>query len=316
MRHEPIFTRQEQGVVYLFSRYWQDMDEFRGKRISRIHTHFPDFYVEDLITGAEEAIEFEYALSDFRSHLGDLRHLYDHEIRLLYIVYWDRDDNEKELRRSIRGRGRKNDFNGKVKFICLKDYFGAGVEPGPDRLSTSWLFSKKHLPKAYSFSSIDEDTTRLETQGILKRLWPDKRQPLYRASGFNKIGAEYIECAHWKRIHFYTTSRIAADKIPSKLLLRPTGCPYFSGYFAIRYGFFIDKGSRQLPDYFKNYYFYPYYDHYKESTCLVYSDFKELTHDQGGKLYRFLKDRVRLDVRGSKLIDPDDNDRIDRIMNA
>ena len=61
---EPIFSRQEQAVVYMFSRYWDKIDLFKEKKICNIHTHFPDFSLEDNKTGEEEAVEFEYGLGD------------------------------------------------------------------------------------------------------------------------------------------------------------------------------------------------------------------------------------------------------------
>jgi hypothetical protein len=87
---EPIFSRQEQAVVYLFSRYWEEIPEFKNQKIRRIHTHFPDFAIVNA-DGKEEAIEFEYGLSAFRSHMKDksLRHLHRSGVRLLYVVYWD-----------------------------------------------------------------------------------------------------------------------------------------------------------------------------------------------------------------------------------
>jgi hypothetical protein len=39
---EPIFSRQEQGVVYLFSRYWTEIEAFKNKRITEIQVRFPD----------------------------------------------------------------------------------------------------------------------------------------------------------------------------------------------------------------------------------------------------------------------------------
>jgi hypothetical protein len=53
---EPIFSRQEQGVVYLFSRYWREIDGFQNKRITEIQVRFPD---ATMMPGADvwEAIE-------------------------------------------------------------------------------------------------------------------------------------------------------------------------------------------------------------------------------------------------------------------
>ena len=59
-----------------------------------------------------------------------------------------------------------------------------------------------------------------------------------------------------------------------------------------------------MKDYFRDFYFYPF-DH-SEHTCFVYSRFVELDYrrreDPGVALYRYLENKVRLDVRGSKVI--------------
>jgi len=98
---EPVFSRQEQGVVYLFSRYWQDMPAFTGKRTCNIQMRFPDASIKDITTGADEAIEFEYVLSSFK-HVkrSDWKTLKAYDS--LYIVYWEQDADESGLRRKIR----------------------------------------------------------------------------------------------------------------------------------------------------------------------------------------------------------------------
>jgi hypothetical protein len=93
--NEPVFSRQQQAVVCLFSRHWEKIPLFRNKQPCRIDTHFPDFTMEDQDSGSEEAIEFEYALSDF-NRIRDLRKPKDEGIGVLYIVYWDEDANRDE----------------------------------------------------------------------------------------------------------------------------------------------------------------------------------------------------------------------------
>jgi hypothetical protein len=119
---EPIFSKQEQGVVYLFSRYWREIPAFRDKRIYDIQMRFPDASMEDTRTGADEAIEFEYALSSFNHQTrADRKTLAEYDS--LYIVYWEQDVDEKKLCRTI-----KEHFAGEVNCVCLKRYFRPCVE--------------------------------------------------------------------------------------------------------------------------------------------------------------------------------------------
>lgn len=310
---EPIFSRQEQGVVYLFSRYWDKIDLFSSKRICNIHTHFPDFSVEDKNTGAVEAVEFEYGLSDFDSHLyGDLKKLREDDIKLLYIVYWDEDADRKEMLRRIRKH-----FAGRVTFFCLNQYFSPCVEPDSDSLRASWVFSmRKRIREAYSFGQIEKDTRALMNQGVFEQLAPRSR--LYRTIGFNKQNADFIECDHWKAIHLFTTTTgFDKNNMPSRLFVKPSRYQSFSGYFDIKYTFVINKGSEPVKKYFRDYYFYPYYPDRRYHTNFVYSRFREFTREQGVELFRYLEPKYSLGVRGSMVIDdPDHLKGIDRIVEA
>ena len=315
---EPIFSRQEQGVVYLFSRYWERIPKFKNKKILRIHTHFPDFTIVDA-AGNEEAVEFEYALNDFCSHLnGCLKRLNDDECRLLHIIYWDDNGNKSELCKAINKKG----FKGKVECLCLKDYFGAVVcrIPEKDTWHAAWQFPKKRTNPVYPIAEINDATDELERQGAISRLGISPG--LYRTIGFNKNGSAFIECNHWRNIHFFTTTtRFQADSIPNKLFVRPNGSEYFDGYFEIASVFRIPRFSRQVERsvgaFFKKFYFYDFKDYkeeYVRSTCFVYSDFKLLPRPQGKKLYESLVKKYKFGVRGSIKIDPQDNSAIDRII--
>ncbi len=311
---EPIFSRQEQGVVYLFSRYWQRIGAFKNKRISTIQLRFPDASMTDK-TGAAEAIEFEYNLSKFYDHAphdlrkpGDLKKL-EEGYAALYIVYWDEDASVKELRKRIRRH-----FTGKVIFVRLSDYFSPLIKRGPDRLLAYWEFSRtKHFEEVYSFAVISDKTARLKRNGILAPLKVQKG--VYRVAGFNKENAEFIECDHWNRIHFYTTSHLVT--VPSRLFVRPTGSKRFIGCFEIKDAFTTinaRKGRKCLDDYSRKYYFYPYSPDYEWSTCVVYSRFTELGGEQGDDLYRYLKRKGYWLGQASEVIDDDDVRGIKKIV--
>ena len=163
---EPIFSRQEQGVVYLFSRYWHRIDAFRAKRIYEIHTHFPDFYLRDTRSNELEALEFEYCLSKFRDHLDRLEELEedaDDAVKTLYVVYWELDEDPEELRQAIR-----HNFTGSVELVSLHDYFGPVIRHESDRLRAFWEFTERRLPssmkctvsRTYGMTPFDWQVTR------------------------------------------------------------------------------------------------------------------------------------------------------------
>jgi hypothetical protein len=306
IKNEPIFSRQEQGVVYLFSRYWEHIPLFKNKRPSRIHTHFPDFTIEDLDTGLEEAIEFEYALSDF-NHIRDLNKLKDEDIKVLHIVYWDEDADQEELRKEIRKGYRGNGFRGQLNFVCLSKYFSPSIKRDSDHLDASWEFTKhKRFNEAYTFKAIERDTKELMKRGNFECLKPNPK--LYRTIGFNRNNSGFIECDHWRMIHLFTTKSFQGDHIPCKLFVKPTGYQYFCGYFDIKDAFNVKKGGEHVREYWGKYYFYPYGSGYKAHTCFVYSHFRELSYDQGVKMFKYLtKHKYALHILASRLIENEEH---------
>ena len=315
--NEAIFTRQEQGVVYLFSRYWDQIDVFDGKRIQNIHTHFPDFLLHDIATEDEEAVEFEYGLNGFYTHVdnGDLQKLMDGTITVLYIIYWDEDADRDQLLRRTRKQ-----YKGKVVLVCLSKYFSPVVERETNRLGAYWEFrSPKCFDKVYLMKEIEEATDELERRQVVYRL--KLRGDLYRVAGFNKSNSDFIECDHWKRIHFYTTTRLHDDSIPSRLFVRPTGSRSFSGYFEVKRAFKTLKvKDKRLVDYYRRFYFYPHEDFDPERlerfTSLVYSDFVELDAKRGVAIYNYLKGEGYHLRQTSELVSDDKRHRqeIDKIL--
>ena len=308
---EPIFSRQEQGVVYLFSRYWDQIDRFKGKRIHNIHTHFPDFELENIETGAIEAIEFEYGLKDFASHLNDkhLKKLKKDDIKRLNIIYWDEDADEAKVRQQI-----ERHFAGEVEFVRLSEYFSPCVKPDSDCLRASWTFSlKKQRCETYPLRKIEKCTKALVEAHAFERLpWCPR---LYRTLGFNKEFADFIECAHWENIHFFrTTNRFDTDNIPSKLFVKLNRCQHFAGYFVVRDAFVIAKVSPRVKEYFRDFYFFPYDPDYKDSISFVYSRFEPLDYNQGQDLYRYLKKNGFALQRSSELISDSHVREVDRII--
>jgi len=97
MEYEPLIYT-EQGVVYLFSRYWSEIRVLKNeiKEITDTHTHFPDFYYINK-NGSECGLEFEYLLSKFGNHLSQLSTLKDEKIDFILVVYWEEDKDKIEL---------------------------------------------------------------------------------------------------------------------------------------------------------------------------------------------------------------------------
>ena len=182
-------------------------------------------------------------------------------------------------------------------------------------LRTAWTFCPtKETAEAYSFHRIDADTKTLLREGDFDAL--SIQGGLYRTIGFNKDNSDYIECDHWRKIHLFTTrTPLDADNIPAKLFVKPNAHDAFVGYFDVEHAFYINKGSEAVKEYFKNYYFYPYYPGYRESTCFVYSQFKPFSYEQGAALCKYLKPKYAIDKRGSKKIwDAKHIEEIDRIV--
>jgi hypothetical protein len=122
----------------------------------------------DTVTNANEAIEFEYALSSF-DHCGpaDSEKLEDYDA--LYVVYWDRDEDEGTVRRRV-----SRCFKGQVHFVCLAEYFVPSIQRERDCLGAYWQFcpDKKRMVArdAYQFAEIAKDTTALVEKGSFDRL--------------------------------------------------------------------------------------------------------------------------------------------------
>lgn len=309
---EPIFSRQEQSVVYLFSRHWEQIRCFKGKTLLRIQSRFPDCSIVSA-DGTEEAIEFEYGLTSFRAHLDNLSDLYEAGVRRLYIVYWEHNDETDGLRAEIRKQARFD-----VVFVCLKHWFQAEVKqiPGTDCWQAFWKFTgekKQTNPrKAYSLSAIVDATKKLGNS--IERL--DLDSELYRVLGFDKKGAGFIECDHWEQIRFFTTSTpLDSRRIPCKLFMKPTGCKYFNGYFDIKVAFDIVKSGAAVKQFWKDYYFYEFERYQSDSRCFV-CNFKRLEYEDGRDIYKLLhRNNYPLGIRGSITIEAKrDINRIDAIL--
>ena len=325
-KDEPVFSMQEQAVVYLFSRYWEREvfgNSFKGKKVTRIHTHFPDFSIENA-QGKAEGIEFEYGLKAFHSHLNKgltkltsecRRKLKDEGIRVLYIIYWDHNEDIATIKKAVRQSGIV------PRFICFKEYFEAGVARGlkGDPLRTFWRYSEEPLEDAYPIKKIQDAANALTKEREITELTIDKSRQLYRTLGWDKKGSDFNECDHWEKIHFFTaTTRMAHDAVPRRLFLKPNGYQHFIGYFDMKRAFKLERVGKGVRQFFKDYYFYDYnpqYHHDREKWFVC--SFKRLDYEQGRALFEFLKKKgYKVGVRSSVLIEKKDNARINKIIEA
>jgi hypothetical protein len=111
------------------------------------------------------------------------------------------------------------------------------------------------------------------------------------------------------------------DAIPSRLLVRPSGCEYFDGCFEIKRAFKIDKletDDSALPEFFRKFYFYEYNDNYRDEvekwTFFVYSDFRKFNREPGKQLFKTLSRHYEFGVRSSLRIEARHNRMVDRCL--
>ena len=190
---EPIFARQEQAVVYFFSRYWQEIEPFCHKRLDDIQTRFPDASMEDPRTGDWEAIEFEYALGNVCTHFRPGKNfkattntLRDEEYNSLYIVYWEEDTDTKEVRKHIKLRCKKRCPKlKKVEFLDISKYFSPRIQPESDCLGTYWEFApdaEKRSDEVYPFEEIEAETRSIGQRWRHQAPGRERRQTRYGSS--------------------------------------------------------------------------------------------------------------------------------------
>lgn len=306
MKHElePL-VNQEQGVVYLFARYWENIPKL-NKLINKIDTvgvQFPDsFYYDhkDRLGG----IEFENRLSGFRKHLikksrkikgkwvkvTDVKWFYKEDddfepinARFL-IVYWSRDDNELEIKKEFKKQVRRAE----IEVINLSDKFFPFIEKDMDKLSAYWKF-KKEQKILFKIKNILHLCDRLEKKDLIEFL-PQSSSQNIKIMGFNPKNAEDVEYRHWGLINFFTTdSKINANNIPHKIFFKPKDSDSIEAGFKIEKMFKINEGNKLIKEFFKKNYFWLYNDDYRDSTCIVYSNFKIIPEERGKIVFEKIK---------------------------
>jgi hypothetical protein len=203
-------------------------------------------------------------------------------VQKLWIVYWEDDYDRERLAKEIQ----KYDIT--ATFVCLRESYKARVKQFPNApWQPFWEFSAKDAPEAYQRAGLERKVSSLGDS--IERL--EVEPQLYRTMGFNTRNSEFVECEHWGTIHFYTTgTRMNDGSIPSKLFMKPTGCKFYSGFFAIRSAFKVIKATPELKRLFEEFYFYEYdpkWHHGTVAKCFV-CDFKTFSREKGERLYQRL----------------------------
>ena len=223
MDKEPVIYN-EQGVVYLFSKYQKEVPQLEKIRIIDTHTYFPDFIfiVDD--KGKHFGLEFEYHLSKFKTHYTQLKNLKDEKIKNVLIIYWIKDYEEKQIKKELKDKGYITEC------ICLKDYFYLHVEKKENELLDHLIFcsDKKEddklildLKEVYPYNLI-ESWYESKLNKLIRRNTEIKNvdENRYRVLGHNISNAGGVDIVYWKYIHFYTTTGkiLASGRIPRYIL--------------------------------------------------------------------------------------------------
>lgn len=240
MIKEPLVL-EEQGVVYLFSKYWKRInskEKLNIKEITKVGSRFPDieYYDNKYRLGG---IELENDLSGFRSHMEkkkkgkkiDLKQFYeDSDVKVkaqFIVIYWNEDDDPQEIKKQFEEK--VNNKSTIIKLVNLKEYFlpivTKSIVTKPFR--AYWQFcpnkktSNKAKKKTYSCDEIYK-----ELQDLPKKNWCSlpSSEKIYCIIGFNmKKKTAGIDYLHWKQIHFFTFKRFKPKLCPSYVFMIPTG---------------------------------------------------------------------------------------------
>lgn len=300
MELEPLVS-EEQGVVYLFARYWDKIVHIKKmiKEIKIIRVHFPDgLYINN--EGFLGGIEFEHKLSGFWGHIDDdkkkiqdIQRFYidnkeDFPVKSPFLViYWNKDDDEAD----IRTKCKKLVKGINVEFVNLSENFYPFIEKDKEMLIPYWSFNLKHTKKD-SLNKILNKCKNLKTRGIIN-IFPKPQRDNIKIIGFNPKKAADVDYKHWGLINFFTTGSDSGKKKtisevnpPNKILIVPKGSNCIEAGFKVEMIFKIKKKHILLKEFFKNNYFWPYDVEYNKSYCIVYSNFKIIPKNRGKNIFK------------------------------
>lgn len=301
MELEPL-VHEEQGVVYLFGRYWEQIKK-RGKNkdklaivsaIQSVNTRFPDctYYTKDGKTGR---IEFKYKKSDFlkcyRNRLDDLSNPggyndYDRHLPFLVIFWLDDCVLTKPNKKKIKKH--------KIRFINLSDEFDHTINKETSALISFLMFGKNRKRAPYNYKQIESHLKKvgIKDKELLKKI--DKSY--IRVLGHDaKDGAGNAEIEHWKNIHMYTTrgkNKFLKGKIPIRIFFVPKDRKDVVAYITPKYRFWVTNNFKgKLKSFYHKFYMFEPYPDDEEGHCIIYDKFKFV--ENGRQLFRELKKKVK-----------------------
>ncbi len=304
LKPEPLVIG-EQGVVYLFSKYWEKIPALTKNihEMRKVQTRFPDaIYINN--NGKLGGIEFETALSGFEDH-------YTREIKCEYscgwkevvgikgfidqykpseilIVYWEVEDIK---RTTITKEIRKINRNIAVKFVDLSKYFYSSIVDNTPML-------KFGQSKNQMFENIGTDYSKLVRSRFVRE-FPNDEENNIRIIGYNPAEADDIPLGMWSNMKYFSTSSrikkvkfnifILKDPNDNFLLVKPK--------HAFRYS---EKGNKRIKEFHNKYYLsgrLSDWDDFTEPYFVIYEKCKFLAKDQGGS---GLKRKILRSKRNSK----------------
>ena len=286
MKYELPLVNQEQGVVYLFAKYWDKIPKLNNliKEIEVIRVGFPD--VIYLIKDSTDfnGIEFEFNLSAFKKdhNRADIRRFYDdyQPKGKFIIIYW----NEDIPKKSIEDIFKNIDID--LEFINLSIYFIPCIMKIRG-INVPYLVFHSVKPQKIKFKNIFYDFNNLKSKKFVELRSKEKKN--IRVIGYDPKKANDIMLNHWKLVNFFTTTSnlwngnekfdkvfhliILRDKEDNLLLLKP--------YYLF---WFTRKNLKSIRNFFDKYYFVgklSYWEDFTEPYCVIYKDCKYVPSEKG-----------------------------------
>lgn len=303
LKPEPLVIG-EQGVVYLFSKYWESIPELSENihEMQQVQTRFPDAIYTNK-NGKLGGIEFETALSGFKDHytrkinceyncgrkevVGIKGFIDQYKPSKLIIVYWIEDIKRTTITKEIR----KINRNIVVKFVNLSRYFYSSIIENTPMLKFG--HSKNQM-----FENIGSDYNKLMRSKLVCE-FPNDKENNIRIIGYNPAEANDIPLGVWSNVKYFSTnSRMKKVKFNMLILKDPN-----DNFLLVKpkhaFGY-SEKGNKRIKEFHNKYYLSGRLsdsNDFTEPYFVIYEKCKFLAKDQGGS---GLKYKILRSKRNSK----------------
>lgn len=286
MKVEEPLVCGEQGVVYLFTRYWKKIPELKNqiKEIYKMQTRFPDcLFINN--NGNLNGIEFEFNLSGFKAHI-EKRYKFGTNKKItglknfinkvrpkgyFLIIYWNEDIDINIIKNKLKKYNRDLRF----KFVNLSKFFIPIIKRKDDINYPLIFFTKKSKLTKMNFKKIEKDFKSISKKGLINNEKDTNEKKNIRIIGYDPKRANDIQLSHWNLISFFTTTSklwykdtifkiiILRDKENNLLIIEPN------------YLFkFTTDDSEIITSFFNRHYFIGrlnYWENFSEPYCVIYS---------------------------------------------